>query len=424
MREPDEMARIVDLQSRMDADWQSGLVKKGHKSTIVGDERNVLRALRTAPELRGLVRHDEFALRNEFAKAPPWRDAEPGDAWTDDDDTALMAWLQDRGIAVRGKSLVADCVALVAKESRVHPVREYLDALTWDGNERIQWWLEIYLGADDDPDYLAAVGPAFLMSAVARAFEPGCQADSVLVLEGAQGAGKSRTARILAGPPEWFADNIGDLGNKDAAIQLSGKWIIELAELASVRRAEVEAVKSYISRTQDVYRPPYGRRAVTVPRQCVFIGTTNEREYLRDRTGNRRYWPVHCVEIDLGALERDRNQLWAEAVAWYRQGRPWHLTGDTAALACAAQDERVMQTELEAAVHEYLERIAAQGVAEITTREVFKWALNIDPAAHDYADKAVRLGAMVAGAMHSAGWQRVGTQGRGANRRKLYRRAK
>src|SRR5690606_11359386 len=147
---------------------------------------------------------------------------------------------------------------------------------------------------------------------VARVMRPGCKADYVLVLESGQGVQKSKLAAAIAIRPEWFADNIGDIASKDSAIQLAGKWILELAAPSAIRPAEVEAVKAYLTRTHDVFRPPYGRRAITVPRQCVFLATTNERQYLRDRTGNRRYWPVRCTAIDIEAFERDRDQIWAE----------------------------------------------------------------------------------------------------------------
>lgn len=419
-----DMDNIVKLQDRIDADWPSSLAKKGREVTIVGDERNVLKALRKAPDLCGLIRYDEFALRVEFTRRPPWRTVQAGEAWTDDDDTALMSYLQTNGIAVRGKNVVTDCVSLVAKDCRVHPVREYLQSLNWDGTARIGGWLSRYLTAGGDTDYLSAIGRCWLISAVARVRRPGCKADHVLVLESGQGTFKSTSAAILAVHPAWFADNVGDVRNKDAALQLSGKWIIELSELSNIRRAEVEAVKGYLSRTQDVFRPPYGRRAVTVPRQCVFIGTTNEREYLRDRTGNRRYWPVHCQRIDLAALERDRDQLWAEAVHCFEAGHRWHLEGNAAELAVVEQDSRLLQTELDASVAEYLTEAEERGQTEVTTREVFARALNLDPTSDKYAEQAVRLGVQVAAAIEAAGWSRVGTQGRAKTKRTIYRLTK
>jgi predicted P-loop ATPase len=405
-----EISTEVELRTALERmAWTDSLTKQG--STVVGNERNILYALRSAPELRGLVRFDEFALAIELTRAPPWRTREPL-RWTDEDDTELTGWLQEAGIAVRGRNVVTDCVAVVAREHRVHPVREYLNGLEWDKHPRLNSWLATYLAADADDEYLRSVGQCWLVSAVARIYEPGCKADYVLVLESEQGTRKSTAAAVLAVNAEWFADAIGDLRNKDSAIQLCGKWIIELSELSSVRRAELEAVKSYLTRTQDTYRPPYGRRAVTVPRQCVFIGTTNEKQYLRDRTGNRRYWPVRCGQIDIDALRRDVAQLWAEAIVAYRDEIPWHLPPELEATAACEQDHRLHRSELDTLVAEYLEREDELGHTEITTRAIFKHALNLDPMGEKYAEQSQKLGAQVAIAIEAAGWERVRRIGR------------
>lgn len=399
--------------------WRHALARRGDR--IIGDERNVLMAMRLAPELGGLVRFNEFALRVEFTRAPHWRQCAAGAAWTDDDDLALQAWFQGLEIDVRQRGVVADSVGAIAKESPCHPVREYLRSLRWDGDQRLDGWLRAYLGATEPENYLAAVGGCFMVSAVARIMEPGCQADHVLVLEGAQGIGKSKAARTLAIRSEWFADDLPDVHSKDAALQLSGKWIVELAELAAIRRStEVEAVKAYLTRTQDVFRPPYGRRTVTVPRQSVFIATTNEREYLRDPTGNRRFWPVSCTRIDLVALGRDCNQLWAEAVYRYDAGHQWYLSDDEVKLAAEEQRGRLLVTELEADVADYLARLVRQGKSEVTVREVFIDALNLDPRDRSFVGSCRQLGREVAQAINRAGWQKVRATGRGVNRRTVY----
>ena len=167
-----------------------------------------------------------------------------------------------------------------------------------------------FLGVPDSP-FVRAVGAKWMISAVARIFKPGCKADCALILEGLQGLGKSTAARVIADP--WFSDEIAEFGSKDAAMQLSGVWVIELAELDSMNRAGVDVVKSFISRSNDRFRPPYGRRVTEVRRQCVFVGTVNGNDYLKDETGGRRFWPVQCESIDIDALRRNRTQLWAEA---------------------------------------------------------------------------------------------------------------
>lgn len=404
---------------RIEPDWRNLLsaTKNGYK----GDERNVVLAMRNAPELKDLVCYNEFSLTVNLTRAPPWRAAVPGTPWIETDDTALQAWLQTQGIAVRGRTTVPDTVLLVAQDMTYHPVREYLNGLQWDGVRRLSDWLKDYLDADGPPDYLAAIGRRFPISAVARIFKPGCQADHVLVLEGPQGIGKTSCARVLAVRQEWYAGSLPDIHTKDAALQLAGRWIIELSELKAIRNSQIEATKSFITETADVFRPPYARRAAQFPRQCVFIATTNESEYLRDRTGNRRYWPVRCGRIRLEQLADDRDQLWAEAVHEYRAGTTWHLTADEYRLARVEQSERVHVTELEADVDAYLAKKLAKGQTEVSVQSVLTDALNLALGDQHYAESARRLGPSVAEALERLGWHKVGRRGHGDGRRSIYR---
>lgn len=404
---------------RMPSDWRHALAQRSGR--IIGDERNVLQALRLAPEFIDLVRFNSFALQVEFTRSPPWRAVKPGEPWTDDDDVAAQALLQELGVDVRARHVIADTVPLIAREHSYEPVRDYLRSLHWDGEHRIEHWLTEYLGSDEPTRYAAAVGKRFLISAVARAMQDGCQVDHVLVFEGGQGLGKSTAARTLAVKREWFTDEVPDLSSKDAALQLCGRWIIELGELAAIRQTrEIESTKAFLTRTCDVYRPPYGRRTISVPRRSVFIATTNESEYLRDRTGNRRYWPVRCRKIDLDRLTRDRDQLWAEAALHFHAGEQWHLTVDETVLAAEAQHERMLVTELELSVAEFLARLADQGINEIDTRRVIIAACGLDPDSGDFVERAGRLGPAVAAAMLRSGWSKVRTSGRGALRRNIY----
>jgi putative DNA primase/helicase len=411
-----ESDNVIDLP------WRARL-RKSDKGKTLGDEANAMIAMRSAPELSGLTQYNEFSLQCELRRAPPWRGAAAGDRWTDNDDMQLMVWLQHCGIGIRSRSSVSECVAVCAHERVVHPVREYLEGLEWDATPRISTWLAKYMGASGGDEYLAAIGRRWLVSAVARVMRPGCQADHTLVFEGLQGAGKSRTARALAVHPDWFTDRLPDLHTADAAIQLAGRWIVELAELAAVRHtASIESSKAYLTRTHDVYRPPYGRRSVSVPRQCVFVGSTNEGAYLRDRTGNRRYWPVRCGAIELERLEADRDQLWAEALAAYRSNEPWHLDNDEQALAVAEQEERVIVTELEQEVTSYLERQEQGGIFEVEVKQIMVHALNLEPDKADYVERAGRIGPQVVAVMKQQGWQKVGIVGRGKNRRNVFRK--
>jgi hypothetical protein len=389
-------------------DWRTKLAPSG--AGYLGDERNILIALRTAPELTDLTRFNEFSLKAECTRSPPWRAAECGDVWTEADDTQLAAWLQTNSIKVRGTTAVADCIAVAARERPFHPVREFLDALKWDSEPRLRIWLCEYLNASGSPQYLAAIGVRFMVSAVARIMRPGCQADHSLVLEGAQGIGKTSAARALAVRSDWFAGSLPDIHSKDAALQLCGRWIIEIAELKAIHNSQIEATKTFLTQCIDTFRPPYGRRTAQFPRQCVFIGTTNETEYLRDRTGNRRYWPVRCGQIDIDALIRDRNQLWAEAVEELRRGTEWHLTREETALAQQQQQERVHVSELEQDVRTYLDTLPGD---EVAVRDVLTHGLRLDPDKPTYTEAARKLGPAVAEALERCGWDKDGRRGQG-----------
>lgn len=271
------------------------------------------------------VAMDEFKQRIVLLAPTPWRPTEtrfPRN-WTDTDTIELHAWLQAQTLRP-SKDAVFDAVVMIAERNRSHPVRNYLNILKWDGKPRIDGWLNRYLGVRDST-YASVVGAKFLISAVARIFEPGCKVDHVLILEGLQGIGKSTAVTTLLPTPDWCTDELPDVTNKDAAIQLNGAWIVEIAELDAMRRAEASSIKKFITRRIDRYRPPHGRVTVDIPRQCVFIGTDNE-VHFKDQTGNRRFWPVECGECDIIAMSHDRDQLWAEAVSRYRAGEKWWLT--------------------------------------------------------------------------------------------------
>jgi predicted P-loop ATPase len=299
---------------------------------------NAIAAFRHAPEWGGVLAFNEFAYGTVALKPTPWGIVSKGE-WTDHEDRLAAEWLQKQGILVT-VDVAGQAVQTAARDHPIHPVKTYLHGLNWDGVYRVDTWLSSYLGADDT-EYARAVGSRWLISAIARILRPGAKADCCLILEGPQGIRKSTALKTLAG--EFFTDELADLGSKDAAMQTRGVWIIELSELDSLSHSEVARIKAFMSRTTDRFRPPYGMRLVESPRQCVFAGTVNHSTYLRDETGGRRFWPITCGRIDVEALARDRNQLWAEAMARFETGCAWWL--DSTELVRMASDEQTERYE-------------------------------------------------------------------------------
>ena len=251
-----------------------------------------------------------------------WRDG----ALTDAALVLARVALEQRGLDTIGKDLVADAALAVAQHRKYHPIRESLNALTHDGRARLDSWLVRQTGAEDTP-FVREAGRKFLIQMVARVMEPGCKADHTLVLSGTQGQNKSAACRVLAGA-EYFSDTLPSItGDKTDAIRhLQGKWLVELAELAPSQKSAAEDLKAFLSGAVDRVRLPYARFDQSFPRQCVFVGTTNEDQFLRDATGGRRFWPVQVSGvIDIEALSAERDQLFAEAVAAYRAGEAWWM---------------------------------------------------------------------------------------------------
>jgi hypothetical protein len=325
---------------------------KGRPLTILP---NILTRMRTAPELKDLLRYNEFTLKIIVTRPILYHTHAPNETYPkfleDNDETQINEYLQRTGLLNIASWTLHDAIVACAKENAFHPIRDYLNGLRWDGEPRLYIWIEKAFGDLSDPKYTTAIGQMFLISMVARIFVPGCKVDHTLVLEGPQGKLKSTALEVLASQ-EWFSDDLPDLHDKDAKLHVRGKWIIELAEMHRLHRATTTAIKSFLTRRYDLYRPPYGRAEISQPRQCVFSATTNLDQYLTDETGNRRAWPIKCEKVDLEWLRTNRDQLFAEAVTLYRAGTPWWPDGELAAatiepqqqarLEIGAFDERVM----------------------------------------------------------------------------------
>lgn len=331
-------------------------VYKGDGYTKAAISHNVMLELVTSPVWEGVFRYDLFAGQMSVVKPLP--DHPTGAPFTprfltDADYLSVHTWCQQQiGWTTIAKQAAVDGLDAARKHVSYDPLVDYLNGLpsvpvfTMPGVGLLSNWLFQYMGVDPhigDPPmrrYLSQIGRKWLISAVARALDPGCQVDSAIVLEGPQGGGKSSALAILAVNPDWFGDSLPDFHKADASLYLRGKWIVELSELTNVLKSEIEVMRKFVTRRIEKYRPPYGRVDAIEPRRCVLAGSTNRSDYLRDPDGERRMWPVVVGTCDLDGLRAARDQLWAEAVAAYRAGETWHLDEADAVTATQVQKSK------------------------------------------------------------------------------------
>lgn len=325
--------KIVDFAAARAEGWTNELQRsdRGFK----GNDYNVTVALERAPELAGKFGWDVRQLTYVALTETP---AGPAGRWTDSHTAKLAVWLQKLGLPIAMRN-VETALAAVVRALEVDPLGDYLNGVVWDGQERIGTWLADYCQAEASTAN-SIMGSKFLIGAVARALRPGCKMDTMLVLEGDQGKRKSMAIKILGG--DYTGENLPDFHSKDAMQIVGCKWIIEVSELAAARRSEREAIKSFITRREDTFRPPYGRHPITVPRWSVLIGNYNPDGVgiLEDSTGGRRFWIVAVGEVDDAKLAHDRDQLWAEAVHCFKRGDNWWLSEDEHSPVAAQQSSR------------------------------------------------------------------------------------
>ena len=343
---------------------------------------NALVALRRDANISDAFAYDEMQrcvmLTHEIGQPLAPFDVRPVG---DEDITVLTEFLQKAGIRRIGRDIVRDAVNVRGRELSYHPIAEWLRGLVWDGRRRVNVWMTTRLGAELN-SYTQAIGQMFLISLVARIFEPGCKVDYMPVLEGPQGAMKSSACGVLGG--EFFSDNLPEIGEgKDVSQHLRGKWLIEIGEMHAMSRVESAQLKAFITRQVERYRPSYGRMEVTEPRQCVFVGTTNKDTYLRDETGGRRFWPVKVGKIDMDGLTADRDQLFAEGVHLYHSGEPWCPDRDFERAHIAPQQEARYETD---AWQDMIETYLARQT-QVTVGQVAKEALLIETAKIGTADQ-------------------------------------
>lgn len=356
--------------------WETHLMRsdagKAH-----ANEANAFVMLRHHPELVGRFAFDEMErvpmvlrrLPGETDKASLPRCITDGDA------TDIAAFMQrTAGMTAMQPGRVAACIANVARENGFHPVRDYLNGLSWDGKPRLSGWLHCYASAQATP-YVEMVARCFVISLVARAYRPGCKVDHMPVLEGRQNAGKSTLCRTLVGD-RWFSDSLPMLHNDQVRVSmhLRGKWLVEVAEMSAMSKAETADLKAFLTRQVEKFVPKYGRAEIEEPRQCCFVGTVNPdgNGYLRDPTGGRRYWPVAVGDkLDTAGLTADRDQLFAEAVVAFQAGEPWWPTREfEAEHAAPVQEDRQIADAWHDLIADWLETGAAKDRWQVTTYEI------------------------------------------------------
>lgn len=339
-----------------DLDWIGRLTHDGN-GRIEKTINNAVIILENDPLLKGKIAKDEFSCCGMALGRLPWDKEDGKHRWTDVDDAGFYSYME-LFYGLTGKERLDNALLIVSSQNRANEVRDYLKGLKWDGQARLDTLLHVYLGAEDNA-YTRAVIRKSLCAAVARAVVGGVKYDNMPILTGPQGIGKSTFLRILG--KEWFSDSLTSFEGKEAAELIQGTWINEVGELTAMNKQETNAVKQFLSKTDDIYRAAYGRHPDRYPRRCVFFGTSNEQEFLKDKTGNRRFWPVdtgiHPAKKSIwDDLPREVDQIWAEAYAYWMLGEPLHMSKEEEKLAEEMQDGHREMSEKEGLIQEFLER--------------------------------------------------------------------
>lgn len=360
-------------------DWMKKLAISASTGAIQKTIDNVKIILSNDQKIRGAMVFDEFSNKIKIIRPCPW-DTNMSNfkerVWSESDDAGLRLYIE-KLYGITGKDRIQDALSVYLEQNKIHVVRDYLESLVWDGVPRLEHLLIDYFGTADTT-YEKAVIRKSLVAAVARIFKPGTKFDNMIILAGKQGIGKSTFLKKLG--KAWFSDSIGKFEGKEAYEQLRGVWIVEVPELTGFNRTEMSDIKQFLSKQEDIYREAYARRTSIFKRQCVFFGTTNDNEFLRDKTGNRRFWPVN-VGLKVPAksiftdLDKEVDQIWAEACELYKNGETLYLDGEEAKIATERQEEHLESNPKEGLIKEFVSRKIVQGFNEksIIDRKIF-WA--------------------------------------------------
>lgn len=335
------IARPKDSYHSDDA-WKADFVTNEEGTPKPSVAKNWALLLEHHPKMNRALAFDAFKMQIVLLDRPAWdRGTGP---WTQrvlretDFQNAVM-WLESLHMTPKASN-IASVIQSVAEAHSFDRLREFLEGVTWDGKPRVDDFFTRYLGVDAG-DYPNVISRRFLISAVARGLNPGCKVDTMPIIEGPQGLKKSTALKALFGA-EFFSDELSDIGSKDAKMEMQGVWCIEIAEMHRLNLSATNAVKKFLSQATDRFRPPYGRTVIEAPRRLVLAGTINPEgnAYLKDNTGARRFWPLTATRIDVDAIHRDRDQLWAEAVALYGAGEPWWVQETEVQMVEAEQADR------------------------------------------------------------------------------------
>lgn len=366
---------ILEYEAEMtpadyDDSWLGELdqTKRGECNATID---NALIILRNDPVLKGLFALDKFALREIATRNMPWRKITPKNRYIkDSDDVGVRHYIETK-YALKSKQCIQDAMILIVEENAFHPIKDYFAKLKWDGTKRVETLFIDYLGSEDTL-YHRETAKKMCTAAVARIIEPGCKFDNMPTLIGKQGCGKSTFVAKLG--KQWYSDSFGNIQTKEAYEAIQGVWIMEIAEMAGFKKAEAEAVKHFVSKTEDKFRVAYGRRTEEFPRQTIFIPTSNDRTPLSDPTGNRRSWPIDCFVREASKciwkdLPGEVDQIWAEAIEMYEAGETLFLSKEVEEMARLSQEAHTEKDERETLIREYLDHLITKNWRDLDTFE-------------------------------------------------------
>ena len=413
-----DVGHAWDEEPNEDRSYKCKKDKAGRDIEVLKTLKNAVNYLYNTPELANTMRSNQFTGDIEVTSKLPWQaKRQVGDIWTDEDVVALKYYIAKRLGVEFVTNMLWDALRIASLRFAYHPIRDYVNSITWDGKSRVNTWLTDFCGVELN-QYTQAVGRKMLVAMIARVFHPGVKFDYCPVLEGAQGIGKSTICAILGG--KWYADIVLDPHARDTVDAMRGKWIIELSEMDVTRRAEAQALKAFISRTADRTRLAYARVTQDFPRQCVFVGTINPDDfgYLTDNTGNRRFWPLDCGGgIKMEELKVARDQLFAEAYKIYKgKKEEFFLSRDVLAHAEFEQSKRVIVDPWQDTLSTWLDQEAGRSVEELTVAQV--WETVMGGNAKDLSrSNQIRIGHI----MKRLGWWKT-RPARGGSREYVYKR--